>query len=104
MDISVLFFVLGMLLAAFVAAIRVAFATPLLQWGGMENAIWPTALALLILSCVAAILPFVPRFKRAIAASPYKRCYAVGYFLVVLYSMMGIGTIILLPFRAASGI
>ena len=99
-----LFLVLGMLLGTFLASMRLVFSTPSLQWPGMDGVIWPTALVLLIVASIAAPLPLVPYCKRAISKSPYKRCFAIGYFFVVLYALGGIGTLILLPFRAASGI
>jgi hypothetical protein len=70
----------------------------------MDDVVWPAALALLVISCLATPLPFVPYFKRALAASPYRRSFALGYFFVALYTAMGIGILILLPFRMASGI
>jgi len=49
-------------------------------------------------------VPIFPSGKRAIAASPYKRSFALGYFMVAGYTAIGICTIVLIPFRAASGI
>jgi hypothetical protein len=74
MDVSRFFLVLGTLLAGFMAT---AIVTP---------------------------VPFVPSGKRAIAASPHKRSFAIGYFFVALYTVIGICAIVLIPLRAASGI
>jgi hypothetical protein len=104
MDISRWFLVLGGLLAAFGAATYLVLSTPVLQWVGVDSIVWPTALALLVISIIAVIVSLTPRAKRAIAASPHKRSFAVGYFCVVLYAGTGIGTLIIYPFRAASGI
>ena len=104
MDISRWFLVLGALLATFVAATYVVLSTPSLQWVGVDDVVWPTALVLLVVSSIAAPVPFIPRGKRAIAASPYKRSFAIGYFCVVLYTAVGIFGLVLLPFRAATGI
>jgi hypothetical protein len=68
------------------------------------NFVWPTALVLLIISSIATPVPFVSSCRRAIAASPHKRSFAIGYFFVASYTAIGICTIVLIPFRAASGI
>jgi hypothetical protein len=104
MDVSRLFLLLGALLAGFVATTYAVLSTPSLQWPGVDNFVWPTALLLFIISGIATPAPFVPLCKRAIAASPYKRSLAIGYFFVVLYTGMGVFTVILIPFRRASGI
>jgi hypothetical protein len=70
----------------------------------MDNVVWLTALALFVISSIATSVPIVPGGKRAIAASPHKRCCAIGYFFVALYTAIGICTVVLVPFRAASGI
>jgi len=104
MDVSRLFLVLGAFLAGFMAATYVVLSTPSLQWQGVDNVVWPTAFGLLIVSGIATPIPFVPIFKRAIAASPHKHSFALGYFFVALYTGVGICAIILIPFRRASGI
>jgi hypothetical protein len=104
MDVSRWFLVLGSLIAVFMATTYLVLSTPVLQWPNMDNVVWPTALGLLVISSIATSVSFVPRCKRSIAASPHKRSFAVGYFFVVLYTGIGICTMILLPFRAASGI
>jgi len=104
MDVSRLFLVLGALLAGFMAATYVVLSTPSLQWPGVDNCVRPTALGLLMVSGIATPIPFVPIFKRAIAASPHKHSFALGYFFVALYTGVGICAIILIPFRRASGI
>jgi|HubBroStandDraft_1064217.scaffolds.fasta_scaffold1218241_1 hypothetical protein len=104
MDISRVYLALGSLIGAFMAAAYLVFSTPSLQWPGMDSVVWPTALVLLVLSSAATPVPFVPRAKRAIAASPHKRSFAIGYSFVAFYTLTGIGTIVLYPFRAASGI
>jgi hypothetical protein len=104
MDVSRLFLVLGSLIAIFMATTYVVLSTTSLQWPGMDNIVWPTALVLLVISSIATSVSFVPGCKRAIAASPHKRSFAVGYFFVVLYTGIGICTMVLIPFRAASGI
>ena len=104
MDVSRFFLVLGALLAGFMATTYVVLSTPSLQWPGVDNFVWPTALVLLVISGIATPVPFVPRGKRAIAASPHKRSFAIGYFFVALYTGIGICAIVLIPFRAASGI
>jgi hypothetical protein len=71
---------------------------------GVDNFVWPTALLLLVISGVATPMPFVPSGKRAIAASPYKRSFAIGYFFVALNTGIGICAIVLITFRVASGI
>jgi hypothetical protein len=104
MDISRLFLVLGALIAGFMATTYVVLSTPSLQWRGVDNVVWPTALALLAISSIATSAPIVPSCKRAIAVSPHKRSFAIGYFFVAMYTALGICTIVLIPFRAASGI
>jgi hypothetical protein len=104
MDVSRLFLALGLIIAMFMAATYVVLTIPSLQWVGVDDVVWPTALVLLVISGIATSLSFVPSSKRAIAASPNKRSFAVGYFFVVLYTAIGIGTLILYPFRRASGI
>ena len=104
MDISRCFLVLGALLASFFATIYAVFSTPSLQWPGLDNFVWPTSLVLLVISSIATAVPFVPSCKRAIAASPHKRSFAIGYFFVASYTVTGVCTIVLIPFRAASGI
>jgi hypothetical protein len=104
MDISRLFLVLGALIAGFVATTCVVLSTPSLQWPGVDNVVWPTAVALFVISSIATSVPIVPSGKRAIAASPHKRSFAIGYFFVALYTAIGICTVVLIPFRAASGI
>jgi hypothetical protein len=104
MDISRSFLVLGLVLAGFTAMLFLVLSTPTLQWSGMDNVVWPTALVLPAISSIATPVPFVPFGKRAIGASPHKRSFAIGYFFVALYTGIGIGTMILLPFRMASGI
>jgi len=85
-------------------AVYAVLSTPSLQWPGMDDVVWHTALALLVVSSIATPVPFIPIGKRAIAASPHKHSFAVGYFFVALYTGIGIGTLVLLPFRIASGI
>src|SRR5260370_39310524 len=102
MDVSRLFLVLGALLAAFMAATYLVLSTPSLQWPGVDNVVWPTAIVLLVISSIAMAVSFVPSGKRAIAASPHKRSFAIGYFFVALYTAIGICSIVLIPFRAAS--
>jgi hypothetical protein len=104
MDISRWFLALGGLLAAFGAATYLILSTPALQWVGVDNFVWPAALTLLAISVIAVIVSLTPGAKRAIAASPYKRSFALGYFCVVFYAGAGILTLIIYPFRAASGI
>jgi hypothetical protein len=104
MDVSRLFLGLGALIAAFMSTAYVVLSSPSLQWVGVDNFVWPTALGLLVMSGIAAVVPMFPSGKRAIAASPHKRSFAVGYFVVVGYTAIGVCTIILIPFRAASGI
>jgi hypothetical protein len=104
MDVSRFFLVLGTLLAGFMATTYVVLSTPSLQWPGVDNFVWPTALVLLVISAIATPVPLVPRGKRAIAASPHKRSFAIGYFFVALYTGIGICAIVLIPLRAASGI
>jgi hypothetical protein len=104
MDVSRLFLVLGALLAGFLATTYIVLSNPSLQWPGVDNFVWPTALVLLVISSIATSVPIFPSGKRAIAASPYKRSFALGYFMVAGYTAIGICTIVLIPFRAASGI
>jgi hypothetical protein len=104
MDISRFFLALGGFLAAFAAATYLVLSTPSLQWVGVDSIIWPTALALLVISASAVVVSLTPRAKRAIAKSPHKRSFAVGYFFVVLYAGAGICALVIYPFRAASGI
>jgi hypothetical protein len=104
MDISRWFLALGGLLAVFGAATYLVLSTPSLQWVGVDNIVWPTALTLLVISVIAVIVSLTPWAKRAIAASPHKRSFAVGYFCVVFYAGTGICALVLYPFRAASGI
>jgi hypothetical protein len=104
MDVSRFFLVLGTLLAGFMATTYVVLSTPSFQWPGVDNFVWPTALVLLIISAIVTPVPFVPSGKRAIAASPHKRSFAIGYFFVALYTVIGICAIVLIPLRAASGI
>ena len=104
MDISRWFLALGGLLAAFGAATYLVLSTPSLQWVGVDSIVWPTALTLLVISVIAVMVSLMPRAKRAIAASPHKRSFAVGYFCVVFYAGSGICTLVIYPFRAASGI
>ena len=104
MDISRYFLVLGLLLAVFLAALCLILSTPALQWYGMDDVIWPAALLLLLLSTGTSAILFFPKGKRAIAASPYKKSFAVGLLLVGLYTATGIALLLFLPFRMASGI
>jgi membrane protease YdiL (CAAX protease family) len=104
MDVSRLFLILGALVAAFMATTYVVLSNPALQWPGVDNFVWPTALVLLVISSIATAVPIFPRGKRAIAASPHKRSFAVGYFMVAGYTAIGVCTIVLIPFRTASGI
>jgi hypothetical protein len=103
-DVSRLFLALGSLIAVFMATTYAVLSNSSLQWPGMDDIVWPTALVLLLISSIATAVSFVPGCKRAIAASPHKSSFALGYFFVVLYTGIGICTMILLPFRAASGI
>jgi hypothetical protein len=104
MDISRIFLALGALLAGFMAATYVVLSHPALQWPGLDDVLWPTSLVLLVISIVATSVPIIPIGKRAIKMSPYKRSFAIGYFFVAGYTVIGVCTIVLIPFRAASGI
>ena len=103
-DVSRWFLALGMLLATFMAATYLVLSTPSLQWPGVDKVIWPTALVLLVISSIAMAVSFVPSSKGAIAASPHKHSFAIGYFFVALYTVIGICSIVLIPLRMASGI
>ena len=103
-DVSRYFLALGLLLAGFSGLMLIVLSVPALQWSGADAVIWPTAVALLVISTTSTVINFVPRGKRAIAASPHKKSFAIGFFFVALYTGIGIGTLILIPFRMASGI
>jgi hypothetical protein len=104
MDIGRFYLVVGAIIAGFFATSCAMLENVSLQWPGMDDFIWPTGAVLLVISTVATALPFIPAIKRAIAASPYKRSYTIGYLAVALYTGIGFGTLVLLPFRMASGI
>jgi hypothetical protein len=104
LDISRYFLALGLLLGAYMFWVWLVFSTPSLQWGGMDDVVWPIALALLAVSTAASVITFLPKGKRAIADSPHKKSFAIGFLFVALYTVTGIGTLVLLPFRMASGI
>lgn len=104
MDISQLFLAIGILLCGFMCAMYLSFTIPILQWSGIDKVSWPIALVLLAIAAMATPVPFIPKAKRAIAESPHKMSFAVGYFFVALYAGGGLLTLLLLPFRIASGI
>jgi hypothetical protein len=104
MDIGRIYLVVGALIAGFVATSYVMFENVSLQWPRMDDFIWPTASVLLVISTIATALPLIPAVKRAIAASAHRRSYFIGYLAVASYTGLGLSTLVLLPFRMASGI
>jgi hypothetical protein len=104
MDISRLYLLLGVILAAFGGVLCLVLQTPSLQWRGMDDEIWPAALVLLAISSIATASYFFPLIRRAVVVSPHKKSFAVGFLFTVLYTGIGVGTIILIPFRMASGV
>jgi hypothetical protein len=97
-DVSKLFLVLGTLLASFTATMFAVLETPSLQWRGVDNFVWPAAIVLLVISSIATSVPMFPSGKRAIAASPHKRSFAIGYFFVAGYTAIGVCTIVFIRF------
>ena len=104
MDISRWFLALGALIAMFLAGAYLVLSTPSLQWSRMDDVVWPTAIVLLAISGSAVPVPFVASGKRALAASPHKRSFAIGYFFVASYAVGGIITIALYILLRGAGI
>ena len=104
MDISTLFLAFGSFLAVFTASIQIVLSTLSLQRPGMDKIVWPTALVFWIISMLAASVPLSRAARRAIAASPHKRSFAVGYVLVASFALMGICVLVFTRLISASGI
>ena len=104
MDISRLFVFLSASVVAFCAATYVVLSTPSLQWVGVDSFVWPTGFAFLAISILALLIPAFPRGKRVIARSPHKISFAISYSVLAVYTIICLFSLILYPFRLASGI
>lgn len=77
---------------------------PSLQWAGMYDVIWPIAVGFLFISIAALLFPVIPSGAHLIARSSGKVFFAVGYAILVCYTLLGIVTFLLYFLRRGSGV
>jgi uncharacterized integral membrane protein len=96
-----LYILLAIMVFIFSAATFAMFSFPRLPWVGMDDFIWPTALVLWAIVVMALLFAISPYGRRALQGSDL---VLLSYLTLLLYGMVGLVTLMLYPFRLASGI
>ena len=99
MSVGRFYLLFSILVIVFWATAFVLFKNPSLQFPRMDAYIWPTALALSVLSLIASLVPVFPAGRRLFSSARHVASLAVGYSILVCNALLAILTVMLIPFR-----